>query len=126
MQKLCLLAVCFGLSAFAGEKLLGSIVVTDGGPQTNRCTAVPFVIPPSAKITAQCDHESYVGTNVGGCDGGTCLLVAAQEKFPTSVTTVTAKCANAVGTVTTYTGSHFAMSTATVGICRVYERSGTE
>lgn len=125
-----LTAAAFALStvnkAHAGEMLLGTIYVPDGGSATNRCTATPFVIPPSSRITVQCSAESYVGTNVGGCDGGTCLKITADAIFPTSVGNVVAKCTAINGGATTYTGGHLAMSTATVSYCRVYSRSGTE
>ena len=126
MRKLALLTVCLTLPVWAGETLLGTISVPDGGTASNRCTAVPFVIPTSQKITIQCNADSYVGVDVPGCDGGTCLKVLADQILPTSVSTVTKSCHAINGGVTTYTGSHVAMSTATVGACRVYKRSGTE
>jgi len=134
------------LDAWAGESLLGKLVVNDGGTTTNRCTgwsayagAGAFVVSPLSKITIQCDGIADILTDVGGCDAGACLRVVANEKFPTSVNTnktLTCKAYNSdggtAGVSVTYTGGWVAMSpdpATAAGVattCKVYARTGTE
>lgn len=141
-------------SAWAGETLLGVIVVTDGGTGTNktagataaapttfingtRCNA-GFDIGPNAKLTVQTDEGCFVGANVTGCDAGQCLSLAANEKFPTSVgpnISMTGSAWNWDGgsqstpcVVTAYTG-WIAVSPPLGGAAchaKVFQRSGTE
>ncbi len=103
MRKLAALIVLVASAAWAGEVLLGVIVVTDGGTGSNRtagaAAAAPttfldrtkcnagFAVNSLDKVTIQTDEGCYVATDVSGCDAGMCLLLAANEKFPTSINT---------------------------------------
>ncbi len=148
MRKLALLVVCVGSAAFAGEVLIGTLIVTDGGQTTNRTvgrlnatgTALQTFEVPLAKITIQCDQASQCLTDVQGCDAGVCMRLAADEKFPTSVNTAktfTAKAwtwdggsqALASNPTVTYTGGWVSCGPVTggeVSYCRVYSRTGNE
>lgn len=137
-------AVCVATVVFAGEKLLGTITVTDAGTASNRTTGYrayatteSFVIAPPSKISIQCDQDSMVGTDVSGCDAGTCVRLAANQLLPTSVDTVRnlSGCAwnsdGGTGCVNvTYSGGWVAVSVTTdagnVAVCRVFSRSGME
>lgn len=109
MHKTALLVVLVATAAWAGEKLLGIIVVTDGGSGTNyssggtanvdgvltsnplnlvngtRCNTGFEIGAPGTLITIQTDEGCFCGVDVVGCDAGQCLKLAADEKFPTSV-----------------------------------------
>ncbi len=149
MRRLVLLAVCFATAAWAGEKLLGKIVVTDAGTQSNRTTgatayawAGAFAVAPLSKISIQCDQDSYVGTDVATCSSSTCLRIAAGQLLPTSLgsaVTLTGKGYNSDGGVTsagapvvTYTGGWVAVAPwntdggGTSSTCYVFSRAGTE
>ncbi len=155
LPGLVFLAVCsvvyltpFAPLAWAGETLMGTINVTDGGTATNRTTGyVAYACPANAtggcfeigtnnKITVQCDQACFIGANVSGCDAGQCLKVAADEKFPTSVSsqalTLTGRAFNSdggtAGVAVTYTGGWFAASpvSGAACVCKVFLRSGTE
>lgn len=45
--------------ALAGERYLGSIVSGAGADTTNLSTATPFVVPPNARLTIQCNAAAY-------------------------------------------------------------------
>ncbi len=145
MRKAALLFVLVATSAFAGEILLGTLVVTDAGSVTNRTVgninsgAGQFVVAPLSKITVQCDQAGLVLTDVAGCDAGNCIRVAADEKFATSINTskkLSARAWNWDGgaqgsaePVVTYTGGWIAAAAPAgqaVLYCRVYSRTGTE
>ncbi len=102
MRKLALLCVLMATAAWAGETLVGVIVITDGGTGTNYSAGATAAAPttfisstkcnvgfeigaPSSFITVQTDEGCFVGVDVVGCDAGQCLKLAADEKFPTSV-----------------------------------------
>lgn len=137
--------------AHSGERFLGRLLVIDGGTATNRTmcasntgtgtagcstSTLPFVVPSSTKITIQTDEACLVGTDVAGCDAGTCLYTAAGEKFPTStgpavvlVGLAAPGDAGTSGVAVKYTGGWVAIAPvlgAQVCHARVFERSGTE
>ncbi len=98
-------------SAWAGEVLLGVVVVTDAGTGTNFTAGAPaatpttfiqgnksstlagcvtgFPIPTGSagKITIQTDEGCLVITDAAGCDAGNCIALTAGQIFPTSVNT---------------------------------------
>jgi hypothetical protein len=145
-------ALCLAVSAspfataFAGESLLGTIIVTDAGTSTNRTTGWgayagtgSFVVKPLTKISIQCDQASLVLTDVAGVDAGTGIRVAADQAFPTSVNTnknLTGYSFNSDGGVAaanrnavTYNGGWVAVAPITgnsISYCRVYSRKGDE
>lgn len=140
-KPLAVLLVLLATAAWAGEALLGRLVVTDGGTTTNRCTlwhnyagGSAFVVSPLSKISIQCDGDAYVLTDVAGCDAGQCLKVTSGTIFPTSVNTsktLTCKAfasdAGTAGHAVTYTGGHVAMACASGPCtCGVYSRKGDE
>lgn len=51
------------LAAFAGEGLAIGTITSTGAEVDNSTTAVPFVIPPKAKLTIQCDAAAYIAVN---------------------------------------------------------------
>lgn len=126
-------------AAWGGERLLGTMIVSDGGSTTNRCTGTPFTVNSLSKLSIQCDSTAYVLTDVAGCDGGTCIVVAAAQFLTTSVNqtkTLTCHSLNPDGGVVTglpvtYNGGWVAMgapaaAAAAPVTCRVYERKGDE
>jgi hypothetical protein len=91
--------------AWAGETLLGVILVTDGGSGTNFTAGIAatngvmassaatisatqcvtgFDVGGNRKITVQTDEGCFVCVNLSGADAGNCLSTAANEKLPTS------------------------------------------
>jgi hypothetical protein len=144
---------CITLSlsdAQAGERRLGTMIVSDAGTVNNATTGygsagcagtddgVPgettpgscdqaFRIPTSAKITVQCDDAAIIGVNVRGVDAGTGMPVIANEKFPSSTRAGNVKAP--LPDAGTYYGGVVSIAPA-VGAasarCRVYERDGRE
>lgn len=133
--------------AHAGEKYLGSLVVSDGGTVANPCSgwgaykgdAGAFGLPSLALVTIQCDGIAYVLTDVAGCDAGRCVYLAANTPFPTSVNGAKSLACKAfasdggvAGHAVTYSGGWLAMSpdyaagASTVTTCKVFDRSGKE
>lgn len=111
--------------AHAEGLVLGTIVVTDGGTGSNRCTATPFVIGANTRFTVQCDQAASIASGATGCDAGTCLTITAGEKFPTSVGAAQSLTCN--GSTTHYGGwlAVAPVSGATL-TCKVAPRLGTE
>ena len=149
MKVLVPVLVLLATAAWAGEKLLGKLVVNDGGTTSNRCSGYSgyaatgaFVVPVLAKITIQCDSDAYVLTDAAGCDAGQCIKLTAGTLFPTSVNvskTLSCGAFNSDGGVAaanslnvSYTGGHVAMSplesaaAGAITTCRVFSRAGTE
>ena len=121
-------------AALAGERLLGTLTVSDGGTIANRTTGTTFIVPPLEKITVQCDEASWFLTDVATCSATTCLRIAALEKLPTSVNAskaLTGYSYNAdagPGIAVTYTGGWVAsmpVSGAT-STCQVFSVKGDE
>lgn len=144
---------CITLSlsdAQAGERRLGTMIVSDAGTVNNATTGygsagcagtddgVPgettpgscdqaFRIPTSAKITVQCDDAAFVAANARGVDAGTGMSVAIAEKLPTSTRPGNVKVALPDGG--TYYGGVVSIAPAVGSVsarCRVYERDGRE
>lgn len=137
----------FGV-ALAGEKLIGTLIVSDGGTVTNRTSgytnyACPanttggcFLLPVgvSAYISVQCDQASYVLTDVAGCDAGQCLKLAADQLLTTSVNTVKNLSAYVINSdggaalAITYNGGWIASApvSGASSVCRVFDRRGNE
>ena len=74
-------------------------------------------------------------TDVAGCDGGTCIVLAANQMLTTTVNgnkNLTCHAYNSdagtAGHAVTYNGGWVAMSTTSSGrvACRVFERNGLE
>ena len=93
-MKTFILAVLLSLPAFAGERLLGSIVSGAGADTTNATTATPFAIPPEAKLTIQCTAttsicvSSSTACTLAGTTGNPGVAVGpAPDKLPTSANT---------------------------------------
>lgn len=151
MPRLLLLAAAvaaLAMPAHAGEQLIGRIVVSDGGTATNRTTnwaaytcarfteASGGCFEYSGKITIQTDEGCYVGTDRAGCDAGTCMKLAVDEKLPTSCSTpknLTGKAFNSdagtAGHEVTYYGCWVAVSPPIGGAtcnAKIFSRTGTE
>lgn len=121
LASLCLL---LAVPAHAGENAyLGDIVVS-GTSLSNFTTAVPFVIPPGAKVTMNCTAAvQYLSDNlsvaVSGATKG--LPIGATTNFPTSVGK--AKGNIVVGGVNVQSG---AISVIGTGTCSFWLRDGNE
>ena len=143
MRRLILAAaIAVATVAYAGEKYLGVLIVTDAGTVSNRTTgyaaytaAGAFVVQPPAKISIQCDQDSFVGVDVPGCDAGQCLKLLAGQLLPTSVDTarsLTGYVVNSDGGANlaiTYSGGWVASAPVTgnaVSVCKVFSRQGME
>ena len=140
MKHVILTALLFSLPAFAGERLLGSIVSVAGADTTNATTSTPFAIAPETKLTIQCT----VTTSICVSSSTTCTLAGtttnpgvavgpAPDKLPTSANT---------GDLTTTSGAAVSppktvvvagKRSVTVRIvasaastCNVYSRNGDE
>lgn len=93
MRALILAALMLPLSSMAGERLLGAIVSSAGADTSNATTATPFFVQPKSKITIWCNAAASVLTDsntavtVGAGNPG--LPLVANEKFPTSVGSMT-------------------------------------
>lgn len=94
MKTVLSLLILTALPAFAGERLLGSIVSAAGADTTNATTATPFAIAPETKLTIQCT----AATSICVSSSTTCTLAgtttnpgvavgAAPDKLPTSANT---------------------------------------
>lgn len=88
MKKLALFCL-IALPAFAGERVIGTIVSGTGADTTNASTAVPFSIKPGMKLTIACTaaanicaNSSTACTAVAGTNSG--VPVTTLEKLPTS------------------------------------------
>ena len=110
-------------SAFAGERLLGTIVSVAGADTTNITTATPFFVPGVAKITVWCGAAGFLITDTTtAASATTALPVTTNEKFPTStggLVKAPAGTAAAGGAIVRVFG------TAAV-TCFVFERRGNE
>lgn len=152
MRRLLLVAVSLLVAtSFAGEKLLGTIVVTDGGTASNRTTgwtayACPsnvnggcFGIGSPTIISVQCDQDCLVCTDMAGCDAGTGVKLGAQQLLPTSTgqaVYLSGRAYNSdggtTGTLVSYTGGWVSVAPwSTDGggstvYARVYQRNGQE
>lgn len=134
MRNLVLAACLAASAAWAGEVLLGTLKVTDGGTVANRTTQTPFLVPANALLSIQCDVDSYVMTDVANCDAGTCVKLGAGMLLPTSVNsskTLTGYASNPDGgaaLAVTYTGGWVASAPASgaTSTCRVFSRTGQE
>lgn len=124
---------------------LGHLLVHDAGTICNRttggsATAAPtaFSVDFPAKFTAVCFQAGFIGTDIAGCDAGTCIPCAAGEKVTLQVKgspTLTGKAYNWDGGAQSapfsvaYTGGWFCAAPATgsafidVG---AYPRTGAE
>lgn len=138
-MKHVILIALLSLPAFAGERLLGSIVSGAGADTTNATTATPFAIPPEAKLTIVCTAATSICVSssttctLAGTTTNPGLPVTANEKFPTSANT---------GDLTTTSGAAVSpprtvvvagKRSVTVRIvasaastCNVYSRNGDE
>ncbi len=142
MKKLVAVLMLVATAAWAGERFLGVIAVTDGGSSNNAITgyglagcaitvkecSIPqaFYIPPSAKLTVICNSVAHLTANRNTTDAGVGMKLAADEKFPTSTGPAVTVALPDGGT---YRGGVLAISPAagsSGGACGTYERSGTE
>ncbi len=154
MRELVAVLTLLATAAWAGESLLGIIMVTDAGTGTNRTAAAAaaapttfingskcsagFEVTPLTKISVQCDEAAFVATDAAGCDAGTCVELAAKQFFTSTVNsskTLTARAwswdagAQSTPCVVTYTGGWVAVSPvggASRAVCRVFSRKGDE
>lgn len=149
MKRLGLAALALvATSAWAGEFLLGTLGVYDGGVVTNRTNGYVnyscppsdgglgcFVVSPQTKITVQPDDAVYFITDVPTTSATRGLFIAGGEKFPTSINgnrTGTAYANNSdggtVGVAVTYTGGWVTMTSTDGGPrnVKVFARTGTE
>lgn len=133
-RTLVLIAALVAGAVWAGETLLGTIVVSDGGTASNRTTGTTFIVAPLTKISVQCDQAGFVLNDVPGCDAGTCIEVASKQFFTSSINasktyTSCAYNADAGCTSVTYTGGWIAAAPASAAasmVCRVFSRNGGE
>ena len=122
MKRLILVAVVLlSLPAIAGERLLGTLTST-GSDVTNATTAVPFFVPPDAKLTVQCDATAYFITDdetaVTSARG---LKLGADVLFPTSTGTLVRV------TISTQSSAVLRVISASGTVnCKVWERRGNE
>lgn len=122
-MKRIFLILLVATSAFAGEKLLGTLVATT--VVNNQTTATPFYVPTSAKITIQCDAAAYVLTDSSTALTSTNgLKLSADAIFPTSTGIYRMPALSDAGTAGG--ASIQALSVSGTANCRVFERSGTE
>ena len=92
MKTVLSLLIITALPAFAGERVIGTIVSAAGADTTNATTAVPFAITPNTKLTVSCTASANICANsstactaVAGANAG--LPVTVGEKLPTSADT---------------------------------------
>lgn len=117
LSVLCFLAA----PAFAGERLLGTIVNAAGpAARNNATTAAPFVIPNRALISVQCDVDAYIATDTATATSANGVKVFANVLFPTSVGSSGATVSGTPTAVVSVLGS------AAVATCKVFERMGNE
>lgn len=117
MRKLLTLAALLSMTATAGESnYLGRITVS-GASLTNVTTAVPFIIPPGAKITIYCSAAANILVDNLTATTTTGVPVAATTLFPTSV-----------GKAKTQISSAPTAIVAVIGTanCDVWQRTGDE
>ncbi len=148
MKRLGLAALAlWATSAWAGETLVGTLKVYDGGVVTNRtngyvayacpanATGGCFVLTPKSKITVQCDDAAAFLTDVATVTVSSGLVLNPLEKFSTSINTnknLTAGANNSdggtVGISVTYNGGWVAMASSDGGnrVCKVFSTNGTE
>lgn len=85
---LCAAALLAALTASAGENQYLGVITVSGASLTNATTAVPFFIPPGAKLTVYCSAavnmlvDNRTATASGANKG---VPVSATTLFPTSV-----------------------------------------
>lgn len=85
MRKPLLLLCLLAAPAWAGERLLGTLVSAAGADTTNSSTAAPFAVPFGAKLTVQCNATAYFITDTTtAASSTTAMKLSADEKFPTS------------------------------------------
>ncbi len=134
------LVVLLSLPAFAGERLLGSIVSAAGADTTNATTATPFAVPPETKLTIQCSAATSICMN----SSTTCTLAgtttnpgvavsAAPDKLPTSagtgdLTTTSGAAVSPPKTVVVAGKKSVTVRIVASGAstCNVYARNGDE
>ena len=139
MKTVLSLLIITALPAFAGERLLGSIVSAAGADTTNATTATPFAIAPETKLTIQCT----AATSICVSSSTTCTLAgtttnpgteaAARTFFPTSANTgdLTTTSGAAVGpprtvTVASKKSITIRIVASAASTCNVYARNGDE
>lgn len=125
MRYLFALVALLSLPAFAGERLLGTIVSAGGADTTNSTTASPFYIPSDTKLTIWCNATGFVITDTTTAASATnAMPVSALEKFPTSTGTQV-KFSTALGNAAA--GGAIARIFGAAAItCYVFERRGNE
>lgn len=132
--------ICFiALPAFAGERLLGSIVSAAGADTTNATTSTPFAVTPNTKLTVWCT----VATSICMNSSTTCTLAgtttnpgteaAARTFFPTSADTgdLVTTAGAAVGpprtvVVASKKSITIRIVASAASTCNVYARNGDE
>lgn len=146
MRNFVLLAALLAVSAFAGDRLLGVILVTDGGTASNATTgygsagcassagggwggacAQSFAIGPNLLIDVQCkDQGAKFAANRSTVDAGDGITLAADQLFTTSVGQAILVSLPDGGT---YTGASVAISPLAGSAraeCNINERKGNE
>lgn len=121
MKKLVAVLCLAASTGFAGEKYLGTIAGTSGPTaKNNNNTAAPFVIPPMAQVTIQCDAAAYIATDTTTATSTNGVKVNADTAFPTSV-------GSSLTTVSSVRSSLISVIGASGAVnCKVFERRGNE
>lgn len=152
VAALLFLALASITPAWAGDKLIGTILVTDGGTASNRTTGYTAYACPSNVnggcfevgvnniIDVQCVEDCFVCLDMSGCDAGTGVALGAGMLLPESTASIaitnTGKAYNSdggsAGHSVTYTGGWISVSPwntdagGTTVHAKVFQRNGRE
>jgi hypothetical protein len=120
------MALVLSQSAFAGERLIGTITSAAGADTTNASTAVPFAVPFGAKLTIVCNAAGYVITDTTtAASSTTALPLTSGEKFPTSTGSSGSAGAPTVA-VSSKPSAIVRIAGAAAVACMVFTRTGQE
>lgn len=124
MRKALLLLCLLAAPAWAGERLLGTLVSAAGADVSNGSTAAPFFVPFGAKLTVQCNATAYFVTDTAtAASSTTAIKLSADEKFPTS----TGSSGNAATVVVSSKPSAVVRVAGPAAVtCLVWQRAGNE
>lgn len=141
MRKLLAVLALLATSAWAGEQLLGVILVSDGGTANNASTGYgsagcvvggacyqAFRVPAPSPLSVQCDQAASVVVNKALADAGEGIQVGALQ-FLTTSTAVTPCRVALLPDGGSYVGGCVAIAPAAgaaSATCRVWSRQGNE
>lgn len=125
-----LAAPCGAPTAHAGENRILGIITSTGTSVSNFTTAVPFFIPPGAKLTLCCDAAARLLTdqltvaNSGATKG--VLVPACSSSAPTLFPTSVGSSRGVIGTPSQQSAGIAMISVTGTVNCDVFQRLGTE